>query len=188
MTHPLKSRTGEVMEGGGRRWRFARGRPPPTSTDLHRLPPSFGAVAASIPKAKRSRPHPASLPGTPVARSARASAYTRRVARMSPPVPVRAATAPRTRGGGPRRSARSAREPSGPGPRGGGAEGPAARAPGQGGPSGGGGAPGSGEGGGGPPQPPHGRPPAPGDRANAGAGRNPLVPDLMLQRVEQLVA
>src|SRR2546427_7974762 len=59
ITQPLKSRAGEV---GGGWWRLGEV-PPLPFTDLHRPPPTFGAVAASIPRANRMRPHPASRRG-----------------------------------------------------------------------------------------------------------------------------
>src|SRR6266536_1317614 len=101
MTHPRNKLTEEVVEVGGRWWRLGEV-PPPTFTDLHRPPPTFGAVAASIPMANRNLPQPARLLGIPVARANRASAYTARV--PPPAAPVSAPRAARTRGGTPRRS------------------------------------------------------------------------------------
>src|SRR5438046_837246 len=63
ITQPLKSRAGEVRGGWGRLGEV----PPLPFTDLHRPPPTFGAVAASIPMAKPSRLHPARRRGIPVA-------------------------------------------------------------------------------------------------------------------------
>src|SRR6266496_5756816 len=79
ITQPLKSRAGEV---GGGWWRLGEV-PPLPFTDLHRPPPTFGAVAASIPIANRSLPHPASRRGIPVALTSRARAYTMRDASRS---------------------------------------------------------------------------------------------------------
>ena len=84
-------------------------RSPPFAV-LHRLPPPF--VAASIPIAKRSLPHPANHRGIPVARSTRAKAYT---SRESPGV-VRAARAARAVQGRRRPRARSSRAASRPWP------------------------------------------------------------------------
>ena len=88
------------------------GAPPPTFTDLHRPPRTFGAVAPSIPIANRTRPQPASQRGIPVARSARARAYTTR----DTPPSVMAARARRASAGTPRRSAISARAAASPRP------------------------------------------------------------------------
>src|SRR5437016_1208977 len=86
MTQPLNKatdcRTVGRSDGDGRR--FPSGRP------TVRL---SGAVLASIPIANRTRPHPASQLGIPVARSARATAYT---SRDSPGVVRAASVAPRT--------------------------------------------------------------------------------------------
>src|SRR5947207_12375338 len=77
ITQPLKSSAGEVRGGWGRLGEV----PPLPFTDLHRPPPTFGAVAASIPMAKPSRLHPARRRGIPVALTSRARAYTTRDAR-----------------------------------------------------------------------------------------------------------
>src|SRR5438034_8434806 len=68
ITQPLKSRAGEVVEDGGGWGRLLRDAPPPAFPNLLRPPPTSGAVAPSIAIANRTRPHPASRRGIPVAR------------------------------------------------------------------------------------------------------------------------
>src|SRR6184192_4208980 len=109
MTQPRNSKTVEV---GGGWWRLRGGDPPPTFTDLHRPPPTFGAVAPSIPIANRTRPQPASQRGIPVARNARARAYTTR----DTPAPVMAPRAIRASAGTPRWPAIRARAAARPRP------------------------------------------------------------------------
>src|SRR5213080_2577758 len=96
ITQPLKSRAGEV---GGGWWRLEEV-PPLPFTDLHRPPPTFGAVAASIPMAKPSRLHPARRRGIPVALTSRAALGALTGAEASRVVyalaPVRAPSAART--------------------------------------------------------------------------------------------
>src|SRR6266481_3725963 len=112
MTQPRKSRTGEVGEVGGGGGRLLRDTPPPTLPNLLRPPPTFGFVAASIPIANRTRPQPASQRGIPVARNARAKAYTTR----DTPAPVMAPRARRASAGTPRWPAIRARAAARPWP------------------------------------------------------------------------
>src|SRR2546426_12505062 len=71
-----------------------------------------GFVAANIPNANRTRPHPASQRGIPVALTSRATAYTTR----GTPAPVRAPSAARTSGGTPPRTVGRQRAASRPTP------------------------------------------------------------------------
>ena len=108
MTQPRKSRTGVNAECGVRSAEL-------TPELRFRIPNSAfrsGFVAASIPIANRMRPHPESQRGIPVARSARASAYTT----CETPAPVNAASAARATGGTPRRLAITARAAASPWP------------------------------------------------------------------------
>src|SRR5207247_10781414 len=92
ITHPRNNTTGEVGEDGRGWGRLLRDAPPLTSPNLPRPPPTFGAVAPSIPMANRNLPQPASLLGIPVALTSRAGAYPTRDA--SAPVPPSGAATP----------------------------------------------------------------------------------------------
>src|SRR5438094_9671855 len=95
ITHPRNNTTGEVGEDGRGWGRLLRDAPPLTSPNLPRPPPTFGAVAPSIPMANRNLPPPASPLGIPLALTSPARAYTTRDA--SPPVGAPSAAPPRGR-------------------------------------------------------------------------------------------
>ena len=108
ITHPRNKLTGVNAECGVRNAEL-------TGELRFRIPNSTfrtGFVAPSIPIANRTRPQPASQRGIPVARSARARAYTTR----DTPPSVMAARARRASAGTPRRSAISARAAASPRP------------------------------------------------------------------------
>src|SRR5207247_4946179 len=111
-THHRNHPTGEDGEDGRGRVILLGDPAPLPSPNLPRPPPTFGAVAPSIPMANRNLPQPASLLGIPVALTSRARAYTTRDASA----PVSASSAARTSGGTPRRAVRSARAASRPRP------------------------------------------------------------------------
>src|SRR5438874_1753250 len=183
ITHPRNSRAGE---GGGGRWRAVEasvaGAPPFTA--LHRLPPPCGFVAASIPIANRIRHRSRGTSGRPGDRSRNAhrspalrsrpdpsfrafDGHHERLARVER-APQPGDERPYAFAVGPEMADRCARRPGGALERERHFE-PRERAA-------------------QPPQAVHGGLAAPANRSDARARRDPLVPHLMLQEVNELVA